>query len=190
MSWIVPDTAGARSLISSCGLYRYWYRLDELSDSPGTCCFIMLNPATKAGDSPAKRQGARKKCQRFAREHDFGTLLICNLFAYRSRNPKELRDVCDPIGPDNDRHIAEVVRRSDKIVCAWGNGARWRMTADRARQVVPILAANNADGKLFALGADFTKHGQPRHPGRIKMMVFPLALVGGDTLVCRGEATA
>ena len=179
---IANDSWGGHSLSSPCGQYRYWYHL-RLSDSPRTCCFIMLNPARKSENEQPKRPGTLKKCIGFAKDLDFGTLRTCNLFAFRSRNPKALLDTSDPVGPENDRYIADVVERTDMIVCAWGDGPRGlrERVVDRAHSVAAILRTANTDGRLYGLGSTLTKRGQPRHPGRISMSQhFPLWIQGNE----------
>jgi hypothetical protein len=42
---------------------------------------------------------------------------MLNLFAYRATDPRVLRTVADPVGPDNDRHLLEVCRRAALVVC-------------------------------------------------------------------------
>ena len=182
------ESDGGHSLISRCQQYRFWYPL-KLSDKSGVCVFIMLNPATTAsGSQKPKGQGARKKCIRFARDRDFGILLICNLFAYRSPDPKGLLVPSDPVGAGNDHYIADVIGRAGKIICAWGDGRRMEKKVDeRARQVVAILE-EKAASKLYALGPTLTKRGQPRHPARNSMSeCIPLQIMDGGTLACRSN---
>ena len=53
------------------------------------------------------------------------------------------------------------------VVCAWGGSGRGPLGekfADRVREVVAILEAEGADGKLYALGQSLTERDHPRHP--------------------------
>ena len=157
-------------LLSSCGKYQYASR-EILSDSPKICCFIMLNPAGVIRDKPG---ATRRNCIKFAKANGCGTLLTCNLFAYRAANPRDLWRVSDPIGPENDRYIAEMVREAvggeGMIVCAWGREGRSKVK-ERAREVLDILEAENTAGRLYALG--FNAGGSPKHPARAPRISLP-----------------
>ncbi len=153
-------------LLSSCGRYQYASR-EVLSDSPKVCCFIMLNPAGRIRPKPG---ATRRKCIKFARENGCGTLLTCNLFAFATPDPKHLWQVSDPIGPENDHYIAEMIRKAvggeGMIVCAWGREGRSRVK-ERARQVLAILEAENTAGRVCALRIN--ADGSPQHPARASL---------------------
>ena len=152
-------------MCSPDGIYRY--RLTcKLSDAPAVCLFLMLNPATKNEAERHTYHTTRERCKKVARAQTCGTLVTCNLFAYRSPDPKALVDLNDPVGPDNDESLTEAAKSADMIVCAWGDGppALRRKLTERVRKVVAILKSADAHGKLHALGKDLTRKGQPRHP--------------------------
>jgi hypothetical protein len=44
-----------------------------------------------------------------------GWLLVCNTFAHQVTDQRRLLEVTDPGGPDNDQHLVEMARRSDRI---------------------------------------------------------------------------
>jgi hypothetical protein len=46
-------------------------------------------------------------------------LYVVNLFALRSTDPKLLHKTADPVGPENEVHVARCARESALIVCAW-----------------------------------------------------------------------
>lgn len=51
---------------------------------------------------------------------------MINLFAYRATNPKDLKAVGYPIGPDNDTHIEWVAHQAGNngvLICARGTNA-------------------------------------------------------------------
>lgn len=135
---------------SECKRYRYrlWRRWNR---NEPYCNFIMLNPSTadqNVNDPTVER------CQRRAAMWGYGGLLVTNLFAYRSTNPKLLKLVADPIGPENDRIIVEVARKCKLVICAWGSHL---MVHDREGHVVRIL--RDAGIKPQVLG-----HNRPAHP--------------------------
>ncbi len=134
---------------SECGRYRYTLTRIWAPDER-VVMFVGLNPSTAdaSRDDPTVR-----RCVGFARRWGFGGLVLTNLFAYRSTSPAALNEVIDPVGPDNDRHIARVSTDVDRIVLAWGiHGSLF----DRDGQLLKRLAG------AYCLG--FTKSGAPRHP--------------------------
>jgi hypothetical protein len=80
-----------------------------------------------------------------------------NLFGLRTKDPKELRDVPDPVGMLNDELLAEATsaRVSDMTVACWGHLGSLH---DRAQYVLDKVI----EGDVYCLG--ITKQGEPRHP--------------------------
>lgn len=138
--------------LSEDRVYRYSLTRDIASLSgDGTVTFIGLNPSTadEMQDDPTIR-----RCIGFARRWGFARLKMLNLYAYRSTDPKGLRDPDDPVGPENLCTIAKVVGGSDLVICAWGAciaGQTWARD-----EVLPLIAAPHCLG--------LTRQGFPRHP--------------------------
>lgn len=152
------------AILSKCGLYRY--RLTRRWADGPTMCFIMLNPSTAdaQADDPTIR-----RCIGFAKRENCGALMVANLFALRSTDPENLICADDPVGPDNDHFIQNLVERIDgPIVAAWGSHA---MTHYRASDVIDICGS-----RLKCLGK--TKHGSPRHPLYVKGDAALISLSG------------
>jgi hypothetical protein len=130
-------------------LGRMWNRL-----LPATM-FIMMNPSiadTDADDPTAAR------CQTFARGWGSGCLYVVNTFAYRTTDKRQLMAVPDPVGPENDRHILAMAKRSKMIVVAYGrphNSLR-----QRGLDVCSMLKRHGYQLYALKLNAD----GTPRHP--------------------------
>jgi hypothetical protein len=134
---------------------RYRYRLGRRWSRAGPhLVIIMLNPsrADSSLDDPTLR-----RCIGLAKGWGFGAITVVNLFAYRSPHPQVLRQVSDPIGPDNDAAITDATHQGDQILLAWGNGGSW---LGRDRTIFNLLAPWQA--KCHCLGLNRT--GQPRHP--------------------------
>lgn len=140
------------AVFDATGTYRYllWREWEPAAPRVG---FVMLNPnrADAEVDDPTIR-----RCIGFARSWQFGGIDVVNLFAYRAATPATLRKVPDPVGQENDRHLAELCDRVTCIVLAWGN---WGTLGDRHQAVLKRL--ENRDS-IYCLGT--TKVGQPRHP--------------------------
>lgn len=133
------------------GAYRYtlWRIWDEQSPR---ALFVLLNPSTADAeqDDPTLR-----RCLGFARREGCGSLEIVNLFAYRTTQPALLKMISDPIGVENDQHIAAAAQRANIIVLGWGTHGTYRA---RDREVLQLLTAY----PLYCL--ELTKNGYPKHP--------------------------
>lgn len=145
------------AVISACGRYRY--RLErQVGAGPRVAAFIMVNPSTADGevDDPTIR-----KLIGFSRRHFIGRFIVGNKFAYRATDVKALRSAPDPIGPENDRHLEQIMREADLAIVAWGPlnklpphlRSRWEDIADLAQRIGRTLQC---------LGT--AKDGHPRHP--------------------------
>jgi hypothetical protein len=139
----------ASAEFSTCGRYRYSLTRIWNPNRPHVV-FIGLNPSTADGttDDPTIR-----RCLQFARDWRFGGLIVVNVFAYRSTDPRSLRCVEDPVGPRNDAMICEYCQSAGRVVLAWGTYGRLH---GRDEQVLPFVQ------RPFCLGV--TQGGSPRHP--------------------------
>ena len=139
--------------------YRYslWRELTPLRLTAGrTALWIMLNPAA-ADESHDDKTVSR--CIAFTRRWGYRRLEICNLFAYRATDPKELKSVGDPVGPRNRDAVIHAAGSADCIICAWGVGGRLY-----GQDAVVLNWLVGVDRVLHCLG--YTSAGLPRHPQR------------------------
>jgi hypothetical protein len=142
------------AILSPCNTYRYRLNRDGDPGPYGPALFLMLNPSTADAelDDPTIR-----RCRGFARTWGNSGIVVANLYALRSTDPAGLWSHPDPVGPDNDAHLAAQMTLYPNVVCAWGANARPdRIAAFRA------LLLDHPDVHLFCLG--ITKSGAPRHP--------------------------
>ena len=138
------------AVFSDCRTWRY-----SLSRkwAPGPrVLFILLNPS-RANEH--KNDPTIIRCMRFANGWGFGSLIVCNLFAFRTPSPELMKNADDPIGPDNDDWIIGRAIGADQIILAWGAHGNY-LSRDSA--VLEILKGR----ELFCLGK--TKDGFPKHP--------------------------
>ncbi|RYZ16550.1 MAG: DUF1643 domain-containing protein, partial [Myxococcaceae bacterium] len=139
--------------ISACGRYRY--RLSRRWGMGRNAVFVMLNPSTADAmeDDPTLR-----RCMDFAQRWGDSGVMLVNLFAYRATDPDDLpkeRELA--VGPENDKHILDVVSRANRVICAWGvHGTRF----GRDQAVLSLLHGAGVEPVCFGK----TKHGHPRHP--------------------------
>jgi len=142
---------------------RYRYRLGRLWRESGLILpFVMLNPSTADAeqDDPTIR-----RCIGFAEKLGYAGLVVVNLYAFRATDPRVLWQVDDPVGPDNDRHLFDVMESRRIVIAAWGGNAK----PDRVD--VTVRMATAAGANLCALGE--TKDGHPRHPLYLKKTARP-----------------
>lgn len=150
------DVCGA-AVFSPCGLYRY--RLSRVWNRSRPMGLVLgINPSTAGAteDDPTTR-----KLIAFGRRWGWGGYWLANPFAFRATDQRALLTAADPVGPDNDRHLAQLFESAEQVVCAWGSakGAAVRRLLDaRLAQMTTLL-----DGHpLLCLG--ITCDGSPRHP--------------------------
>ena len=145
--------------ISKDKIYRYTLSRTWDSTKP-TVLFIGLNPsiADENIDDPTIT-----RCINFAKDWGYGTLLMANLFAFRSTYPKEIYLIDDPIGKDNDHYILECVKQSDLIIACWGNNGTYMDREKFIKELVP---------NLYCLQKN--KNGTPHHPLRLSRDINPI----------------
>jgi len=152
---------------SGCGLYRYkLWRSWDTGKAPAM--FLMLNPSTADAE---KNDPTVERCERYARSWGYGGLLVCNLFAYRATDPKDMKMVSDPVGPDNNAAILDSAEQASIVVGAWGNHGSY---LGRAESVRRLLRLSGVD--LYCL--KITKLKQPSHPLYLRKELKPILFDG------------
>lgn len=134
--------------------FQYRHLLTRVLGGDGdTTVFVMLNPST--ADANANDPTVRR-CVGYAEDWGSAVLIVANLYSLRSTDPRGLWQHEDPVGPENDKTLADLARHHRRIICAWGANAR------PERVWAFVAMATNVGGELFCLGT--TKAGAPRHP--------------------------
>ena len=123
--------------------------------------FILLNPSTA---DEVKNDPTIRRCIRYAKDWGYGGLVVVNLYAYRTKDPKVMFAAPDPVGPDNDRAIVEATT-GRTVVCAWGTNAK----PGRVRDVLALIPPGTR-----TLALQLTKGGHPQHPLFVRGDVTPL----------------
>lgn len=143
--------------ISSCGRYRY--RLECPGDDWGTTAIIMVNPSTA---DAAQDDATVRKLRGFGARNRWGRLIVGNLFAYRATDVRELGRVSDPIGPDNDDHLIQILAECDQVVCAWGPISKQpKHHGNRYLNVISLIRGAGLDPLCIG---PVGKCGHPKHP--------------------------
>jgi hypothetical protein len=146
--------AASVAVYSPCEAYRYL--LTRVWNPDGRkALFVMLNPSTA---TEFQNDPTVERCERRARALGFGAFRVTNIFAFRATDPRVMRAMADPVGPDNDAAIVDSARDwADSILCAWGtHGAH----LGRGAAVAGLLRATGRE--LLTLG--LSKDGHPKHP--------------------------
>lgn len=140
---------------------KYRYRLERYwNEGNRILCFCMLNASTA---NKWKNDPTVRRCIDFGQVWGYSGLVIVNLDAIVSMDPKKLLTDPDPVGPGNDIYISGAAMFSSKVIVGWGNyGAR---LASRVAHVLDILTSYK---EVYCFSQ--TKLGQPRHPLYVKKM--------------------
>lgn len=142
------------------GLWRAW----DLSLP--RILFVMLNPST--ADANANDPSV-ERCQRRAIRLGFGSLFVCNIFAWRSTDPMELYKVKRPIGEGNDFEISRYCFKSDLVVCAWGIHGNLK---GRGKRVLDLIRSQ----KKIPHALKINKDGTPAHPLYLPYSLKPIRM--------------
>lgn len=139
-------------------LWRFWEKDKDYAT------FICLNPSTA---DEYENDPTIRRCINYAKAWGYGGLIMLNLFAYRSKKPKNLYAVKDPVGPDNDFHLRSASSKAGITIAGWGIHGRY---LGRDKSVIEILK----DPQCLSL----TKDGLPGHPlflkGNLKPMPYKI----------------
>jgi hypothetical protein len=155
----MADEITKSAILSDCGTYRY--ELRRTWDERPPVGWIMLNPSTAdaSEDDPTIR-----RCMAYARTWGHGGIVVRNLYALRSTDPRALKTHPNPVGPENARYLLRCAG-DPYTVCAWGNNADPFDVA----WYIDMYVAPMADLRYLAL----TKAGQPAHPLYLKGDLLP-----------------
>ena len=143
---------------------RYRYTLRILwDDSKPLVQFIGLNPSTA---DEVKDDNTVRRCKRFAQRWNYGGIIMTNIFAFRSTDPRPMKAHPNPIGElgtftlgrrrftnRNDYYLALSRSEATECIAAWGNHG---LHLGRSAAVLKLLDSL----KCFRI----TKAKQPEHP--------------------------
>ena len=161
---VVKGNAAAGAVFSDCERYRYrlWRVWDE---GKPKACFVMLNPST---DTHEVLDPTVTRCKKRAIALGYGGFEVVNIFAYRSTDPRALKQVSDPHGPDNANAIIDAVKVCAIAICAWGGGGAFRNTGPLVKDRIN----NFHPGKAHYL--KLNSDGSPAHPLYLNYKLQPV----------------
>lgn len=112
-----------------------------------------------------------RKVVGFSKRWGYDGIIMVNVFALVSTDPKELRRVADPVGQLNHETILEGARTAKDIIVAFGNPPFER----KAYEIVDLLLLLPGGREIFCIGR--TKAGWPMHPSRVGYTERPLVFL-------------
>jgi hypothetical protein len=137
----------------------YRYLLTRQCPGRGHTAIVMVNPSVANAEVNDATIG---KLRGFGERHEWGEIRIVNLFALISPDVRKLKEVSDPVGPQNDYWIWHAAEGANQIIVAWGSiGKIPRTHRDRIDAVVGDLEC--ARRPILSIGQP-AMCGQPKHP--------------------------
>lgn len=145
---------GRDAVLSDDLVYRYWLHRWVFDGDGGCVTWVMLNPSTADANVD---DATIRKCMAFTKLWGHSSMVVINLFAFRSTDPKGLKTAADPVGPENDEFLAKWMAGSEKVVVAWGaHGSLLNRDKDFVEKHSALAS------RFQCLGT--TKSGAPKHP--------------------------
>lgn len=145
------------AIISECGTWRYRLERDVQMDGI-VFAYFGVNGAT-AG--PVVNDQTVYKWIGFTKLNGGRKFIVGNPFAFRSKNVKDLARVVDPVGPENDFHLRQIIADADQLVPCWGPRTKVpKQLRYRYDELESMLLASGKPIKTFGL----TLSGDPKHP--------------------------
>ena len=144
-------------------LYRYvWFAFWD--DTAPPLIAFMCNPSTA---SHLKTDNTVDRLISRAKQMGYGGLVIINVFAYRSREPKRLKELDNPRGRYNRRWIKIVMdthrslyKKPPVVIAGWGSIALKQQRDDDIHKALKVMTRGGV--KIYALR--IANNGQPYHP--------------------------
>ena len=152
---------------SPCRTYRYTLQIIWDAQLP-LIMFIGLNPSTadETNDDPTVR-----RCIQFAKDFGGGRLVMTNIFAFRSTDPKAmLTHPGDVVGPENDAALVGSAHPAQLIICAWGKHGAHQGRGEAVRERIAAVRP------LHCLR--FNSDGSPAHPLYLPAKLRPVQFIG------------
>ncbi|WP_309386052.1 DUF1643 domain-containing protein [Cerasicoccus frondis] len=147
----LPGELTKSATFSPCRRWRYdlWRRWGK----GDYCMFIGLNPSTA---DETQNDPTIRRCINFARDWGYDALCMTNLFGFRATDPRVMKEVSHPQGPENVATIRRLAEDAGIVVAAWGVHGVHRMQNQRVVNALKDVC------ELKCLGQ--TKDGHPKHP--------------------------
>lgn len=154
----MSDLLGHSSaVISDCGTWRW--RLDRTVATAGLVfAYFGVNGSTATGEED---DATVRKWNGFTIRNGGARYITGNAFGFRATDVRELARCADPVGPENDFYLAQIISEADVLVPCWGNQSKVpERLRPRFSAVRRMIFAAGKPVKVFGL----TQSGDPKHP--------------------------
>jgi hypothetical protein len=140
------------------GNHRYWLTRTWNVHLPRVT-FVGFNPSTA---DASQDDATIRKCIGFAKRWGHGSLLMLNVFTYRSTDPLELLKRDWIIGdPEEELAGYNLINMNELVICGWGTAiSKMPFYVSRPKMIIERLVKRAA--KVRAL--HINKDGSPKHP--------------------------
>lgn len=171
MKTIIVKGRKGEAVFSHDLLYRYtlFRPFEPHATAAGLCQFIMLNPSSADADVD---DPTVTRCVNFARLWGHTGVIISNLFALRTTDPRRLFRANDPVGGRNAEFVLAATARPDvtRVVCAWGVNGAYANAGDSMRKQL-------RERGVLPCALRVTNGGQPAHPLYLPRHLEPVPLL-------------
>lgn len=146
------------AVLSECQRYRY--RLEREIDLTRELiiAYFGVNPST--ADAQQDDSTVRKWIG-FTKVNNGRRFIVGNVFGYRATDVNALAKIDDPVGPDNESHLNEIIAEADILVPCWGS--RKKLPKSLYGQIDITMNLIQRSGKSVMVFG-FTESGDPKHP--------------------------
>lgn len=164
----ITGYGGDAAVFSQDMRYRYLLSRGQVLPTSPDVGVIMLNPSTadSFSDDPTIRR-VRAFAGRLHHERGHSgvpRIVVANVYALRSTDPKALKTHRDPFGPDNAAALTWVIANSRNLIVAWGASlpVPERDSLPISHVQAQVQTYRNSGRPTWCLGV--TKGNHPRHP--------------------------
>lgn len=145
------------AVFSPCGTWRY--RLDRhVQERNYVFAYFGVNGATAKADEDDQTS---TKWTGFTLRNGGRRYIASNRYAYCAKDVRLLAHAPDPIGPENDRYLAEIIAEAEILVPCWGSRAK---LPPALRPRLDALREQIFDAGKPVMIFGLTDSGDPKHP--------------------------
>lgn len=155
------------ALFSADRRYRYFLKT-VWDESKPMLCGVLCNPSDADEVTP---DNTDRVFRARAAILGYGGTWLVNIFAIVGSNPRRIREVADPIGPENNDHILKAARACGHVLCGWGTNGIYKQRAEIVEHILRTMntPATSPEEEVQLFYLKMTKDGQPTHPLYIAM---------------------
>lgn len=146
------------AVLSPCRRYRYQLERTVSMHEDNTYAYFGINPSTA---DESEDDATVRRWIGFTERFNSSRFLVGNAFAFRATDVNDLAKASDPVGPDNDKILSNIIQQADILVPCWGS--RNKLPVELHTRLDNVLAMLKKSGKpVMAFG--FAATGDPKHP--------------------------